>query len=322
MLVLVPSIAGVARAQHGGFDFTVGRWWPDSTATVYAAAYHTQLAGPVDFGLGIALLDDSRSPLDRSATGPELTIGLGRSGRGPYAVGSGGLGVRHTGRNLDAHWSTGVGFAFPVLPFASVSVEARYRVEDESLAGFWRLLHTDRRGVVLGIRVAAGSRIGAAGAPRSPRPTFEPPTRGEVTAISEAAGASAEAARVASAVVQTAIDAMGTPYVWGGDGTNGYDCSGLIQYAYGEHGLVLPRISRDQARSGVHVDRELETLRPGDILGFAVEGPGVSHVGLYVGEGQFIHSASSGVRLSILTATDPDSRWWRDRWVSVRRIIQ
>jgi cell wall-associated NlpC family hydrolase len=127
---------------------------------------------------------------------------------------------------------------------------------------------------------------------------------------------------LAGDVVETALGVMGTPYLWGGEQSTGYDCSGLIQYAYGHHGLILPRVSRDQARAGMHVEPQLEALRPGDVLGFAVEASGVSHVGLYVGDGLFIHSASSGVRLSSLIATDGDSRWWKDRLVAARRIIQ
>ena len=114
---------------------------------------------------------------------------------------------------------------------------------------------------------------------------------------------------------------MGTPYRWGGGNANGYDCSGLIQFAYGEHGVSLPRISREQAEMGISVERRIEDLRPGDILGFAVEGDRVTHVGLYVGEGQFIHSASGGVKLSSLTASDPDSLWWKRRWIVTRRIL-
>jgi cell wall-associated NlpC family hydrolase len=117
------------------------------------------------------------------------------------------------------------------------------------------------------------------------------------------------------------MDVMGTPYRWGGDGESGFDCSGLIQYAYGEHGLILPRTSRDQARLGQQVERSVGSLRPGDILGFADGGAGVTHVGLYVGDGMFIHSSSSGVKLSSLTAPEGDGRWWQQRWVQARRLI-
>jgi cell wall-associated NlpC family hydrolase len=123
-------------------------------------------------------------------------------------------------------------------------------------------------------------------------------------------------------VVETALAAMGSPYQWGGTTANGFDCSGLIQFAYAKHGVLLPRISRDQARMGQATDRDGARLRPGDILAFSNSGTSqVSHVGLYVGGGQFIHSSSTGVKLSSLDA-DVDSRWWRERWVGVRRIVE
>jgi cell wall-associated NlpC family hydrolase len=81
-------------------------------------------------------------------------------------------------------------------------------------------------------------------------------------------------------------------------------------------------VGREQARLGRQVEPRISDLNPGDILGFSVEGAGVTHVGLYVGEGRFIHSASGGVKISNLEATDPDSQWWRRRWVAVRRLLQ
>jgi cell wall-associated NlpC family hydrolase len=116
---------------------------------------------------------------------------------------------------------------------------------------------------------------------------------------------------------------MGTPYRWGGTDANGFDCSGLIQYAYGQVGIVLPRTSRDQSRMGSGVDRQVDALRPGDILAFSSDGTSrVTHVGLYVGDGQFIHSSSTGVKLSSLLADDGDSRWWQQRWIAARRIVE
>jgi cell wall-associated NlpC family hydrolase len=80
-------------------------------------------------------------------------------------------------------------------------------------------------------------------------------------------------------------------------------------------------MSRDQARMGQQVDRSIGSLLPGDILGFSDAGGGITHVGLYVGDGMFIHSSSSGVKLSSLTASEGDGRWWQQRWVLVRRLI-
>jgi cell wall-associated NlpC family hydrolase len=116
---------------------------------------------------------------------------------------------------------------------------------------------------------------------------------------------------------------MGTPYRWGGSDQNGFDCSGLIQYAYDQIGIKLPRSSREQALAGSEVPRAIGELAAGDILVFA-DAPGsdqVSHVGLYLGDGTFIHSASGGVKIGSLRDGDPDSRWWQDRWLGARRIL-
>ena len=126
----------------------------------------------------------------------------------------------------------------------------------------------------------------------------------------------------AADVVQTALESLGTPYVWGGTADNGFDCSGLIQYAYGEHGIRLPRMSREQAHVGAEIMPAPEALRPGDILLFAARsGAGVTHVGMYVGELRFIHSSSQGVKLSRLDPRDPEGAYWLERWVGARRVM-
>jgi cell wall-associated NlpC family hydrolase len=115
---------------------------------------------------------------------------------------------------------------------------------------------------------------------------------------------------------------MGTAYRLGGTTTEGFDCSGLIQYAYAQHGISLPRVSSEQARAGEKVDRTLSALQPGDILTFSTAGGPVTHVGLYVGDGRFIHSASRGVQLSLLSPNDPYGKWWYSRWVGARRVVE
>ncbi len=314
-------------AQGSGFDVAYGRWWlDDEPAETFAATYFHRLFGPFDYGLGLFHVDDRRSAVDRTQTGGELALGLWRDGKGPYLFGAGGLGMRHRDGNVDANWRAGAGFALRPFSFLSLSVEAAYRVEDRQVRGFWRLDPLDRRGWWLQGRLALGSFTAVPRAPRGPRGNpgrdgFRAPSRDAIARAAGSDGMSRESAELAAAVVETALDVMGTPYRWGGSDTDGYDCSGLIHYAYGENGILLPRVSRSQARMGVLVDRQVAALRPGDILAFAVNGRGVSHVGLYVGDGTFIHSASSGVKLSSLTASDPDSRWWRQRWVEARRIL-
>lgn len=126
-----------------------------------------------------------------------------------------------------------------------------------------------------------------------------------------------DAERIASAVVETALAAVGVPYVWGGSGSNGFDCSGLIQYAYSQQGIALPRVSTEQLRAGRGVEARVSALRPGDILGFSDKAGGKSsHVGLHLGDGEFIHSSSSGVRRSHLS-----NPYWQQRFIAARRIV-
>jgi hypothetical protein len=326
-LLLVAALAAFVpfqlHAQRSGFDATYGRWWADSAATLYGVGYHRGLIGPIDWGLGVSHLDDTRSFADRTQTGADLSLGFGRTDGRAYVVSTAGLGMRHDDGSLDASWSVGAGWAVPIFSFLSLALEARYRAEDQDARGFWQLRPDDRRGLTLGVRLATG------GLPRRNRqppavepPRFDPPSEGDLITLGRDSGASADGARAAAEVVRTAMEVMGSPYTWGGSDANGYDCSGLIQYAYGQHGIILPRISRDQVRMGRAVEPRLEAVRPGDLLGFSVEGDRVTHVGLYVGEGRFIHSATGGVRVSSLTATDGDSQWWRRRWTVARRILQ
>ncbi|MFQ6047266.1 MAG: C40 family peptidase [Gemmatimonadales bacterium] len=316
--------AAPLRAQTSGVDLMYGRWWHSNPTEVYSATLYREFLGVFDYGLGVFHYDDSRSLDDRTQTGGQLSLSLGRDGKGLYLLGEAGLGVRHSDRNADAHWGAGAGYALRPLPFLSLGIEAQYRVEDRGAVGFWRLDPRDRRGLML----KGGILLGFTGSPRrggagrgGTRGGFKPPDESAIERAASGGGRDRDAARVAADVVKTALDVMGTPYRWGGTDSDGYDCSGLIQFAYGEHGIVLPRLSRDQARMGVLVDRKVDLLLPGDILGFAAQGSGVSHVALYVGDGLFIHSATGGVKLSSLTSDDPNSRWWRERWVVVRRII-
>jgi cell wall-associated NlpC family hydrolase len=320
LAAIIPVGSTTALAQ-GGIELTYEQWWHSTSGSVYGVAYHDRLLGPFSWSLGGYHLDDHRSPLDRTQTGAAATLALGRDGSGLYALAGAALGVRHADGNFDASWEVGTGWSVRFLSVFALALQVGYRWEDEGVRGFWRLEPADRHGFEIGGRFAIG-RAPTRGRPRpSTGPAFAPPTREEIERAAAAPGTSSESADLAVQVVESALGAMGSPYEWGGDDTNGYDCSGLIQWAYGEHGILLPRMSADQARMGTLIPKDVDALRPGDILGFAVNGSGVSHVGLYVGDGRFIHSASTGVRLSSLSASDSESRYWRARWVSARRIL-
>ena len=93
--------------------------------------------------------------------------------------------------------------------------------------------------------------------------------------------------------VRIAERELGTPYVYGGSGPSGFDCSGLTSYVYGELGISLPHNAAAQFGYGRPVD--LRHLRPGDLLFFH----GLGHVGLYIGHGRMIHAPQTGERVSI-----------------------
>ena len=100
-------------------------------------------------------------------------------------------------------------------------------------------------------------------------------------------------ARVAdglSPAVDVAQQYLGVPYVWGGESPNGFDCSGLVQYVYGQLGVDLPRTAAEQARVGQPV-ASLADARPGDLLAF--HDP-VDHIGIYAGNGLMVVAPKTG----------------------------
>lgn len=111
--------------------------------------------------------------------------------------------------------------------------------------------------------------------------------------------ATAEAFRIRT-VVDTAKSFLGTPYVYGGSSpATGFDCSGLTQYAFRQAGLSIPRVSYEQAAAGIAVPKR--QIRVGDLVAF---NDPVSHVGIYIGNGKFIHAPHTGdvVKISSLSA--------------------
>ena len=96
-------------------------------------------------------------------------------------------------------------------------------------------------------------------------------------------------------LVRSARSFLGVPYLWGGASLDtGFDCSGLTMTVYQLCGLDLPRTSREQYLAGNPV--ELSTLEKGDLVFFAPGGDKISHVGIYAGNGQFIHAPEKGKR--------------------------
>ena len=111
-----------------------------------------------------------------------------------------------------------------------------------------------------------------------------------------------------------ALQMLGKPYRFGGETPRGFDCSGLVYYSFGKTGVELPRDTRGQRRIGHKVPKH--ALRRGDLVFFDQEGKNASHVGIYLGDGTFVHAPSSGkhVRRDRL-----DAPYWRRHFDSARR---
>lgn len=111
----------------------------------------------------------------------------------------------------------------------------------------------------------------------------------------------------------------GGRYVWGGTSPEGFDCSGYVQYLYGKHNINLPRTAYEQSQKGEPVD--INNLKKGDLLFFLTDksrGIPVTHVGIYIGEGKFIHAASKkqGIIISPLYEGS-----YQDKFVTARRVL-
>lgn len=108
-------------------------------------------------------------------------------------------------------------------------------------------------------------------------------------------------------VLDTALQYQGTPYVWGGSSPQtGFDCSGLVQYSFSQNGITVPRTSQKQYKytAGNRINNTAD-LQSGDLVFFATDGTGnASHVGIYMGNNQFLHAPSSGdvVKVSSLAS--------------------
>lgn len=117
---------------------------------------------------------------------------------------------------------------------------------------------------------------------------------------------------VNASVAEVAESLLGTPYEWGGETETGFDCSGFIQYVYEEEGITTPRTVSEVWNFGEEVDEP----SVGDLVFFETYKPGPSHMGVYTGNGEFIHaSESNGVKTSEL-----DESYWEERYLGAKRI--
>lgn len=120
---------------------------------------------------------------------------------------------------------------------------------------------------------------------------------------------------VVRSIMRAAYSVIGTPYVFGGTSPYGFDCSGFTQYAFARAGVYLPRLADSQFYSGRKIS--MNQLRPGDLIFFTTYEPGASHVGIYVGDGNFIHAGSS----TGVTVSSAFTGYWGARYYGACRVL-
>lgn len=117
-------------------------------------------------------------------------------------------------------------------------------------------------------------------------------------------------------IISTAMQLVGVPYLWGGMGVDGVDCSGFVYTVFYVNGVVLPRDAHEQYQVGVPVDRH--HLRPGDLVFYSTYAAGPSHVGIYIGEHRVIQSGSGTGGVAVIDLDDPH---YGPKYIGARRVI-
>ncbi|MGE8187813.1 C40 family peptidase [Pseudomonas sp. NPDC086278] len=126
------------------------------------------------------------------------------------------------------------------------------------------------------------------------------------------------ASKTSSNVLSRAVNVLGTPYRWGGSSpSKGFDCSGLVKYAFNDATFDLPRTSNEMA-SGHGEKVERGDLKPGDLIFFNIKSRRVNHVAIYLGNDRFIHAPRRGKSVTIDTLKKP---YWESHYVVAKRVL-
>jgi cell wall-associated NlpC family hydrolase len=165
--------------------------------------------------------------------------------------------------------------------------------------------------VLPALLAAAGLATGCAGTPSARNGATAPQQPGRLTIEPRVVDAT-----VGGAIAEVAMGMVGVRYRYGGtDPIEGFDCSGLVYYAYGQAGYRVPRTSQDLFRAVRKI--AIGQADPGDLM-FFQDQTKLSHVGIYVGDGLFVHAPASGQNVAVASL---DSPYYREHLVAVGRLL-
>jgi hypothetical protein len=116
-------------------------------------------------------------------------------------------------------------------------------------------------------------------------------------------------------IAKTALNYLGTPYIRGGNSEDGFDCSGFVQTVFRMNGIELPRTSAEQFKAGYPIK---ENLKRGDLVFFKINGRSISHVGIYLGDGKFIHAPRVNQKVRIESLDLP---YYQKRYIGAKTYL-
>ncbi len=162
----------------------------------------------------------------------------------------------------------------------------------------------------LGAIVCAYISVGLSGCSKTRQVYFfkDAPIVNKFSSINVAKGA--EIAKIAKQY-------LGVPYAYGGHDPAGFDCSGLVQYSHQRAGVNVPRATSTQFEAAQEIS--VTDMQPGDVIFFRMGFWKISHVGIYVGKGKFIHAPSSGKHVKFASLTNP---YWQNRIEKIGRLYR